>query len=184
MTFGPFEIEGEYVRTQFDGITNVAKGFAQAVLDATRSSSGTTPLESTIEFELAGLASVKQGYWIDLRYRFFPDFLRDTFLLGSSRTRSSSLTTRWEQVWLDGLVTRRPRSRTALLTNLEKENRFVNRITLGLAYRPCPLVVFQTAFERTWTNSGKSLASVTNFIPAGTSENIQNAFLFGVAFGF
>ena len=71
-----------------------------------------------------------------------------------------------------------------LLTNLVKENRFVNRITLGFAYRPMPLVVFQTAFERTWTNSGKSLASVTNFIPAGTSENIQNAFLFGVAFGF
>jgi hypothetical protein len=25
---------------------------------------------------------------------------------------------------------------------------------------------------------------VTNYIPAGTSENLQNAFLFGVAFGF
>ena len=42
-------IEGEYVRTQFNGITNVAKGFAQAVL-ANEMSSGTTPLESTIEF--------------------------------------------------------------------------------------------------------------------------------------
>jgi hypothetical protein len=71
-----------------------------------------------------------------------------------------------------------------VLTTLTKENRFVNRLTLGFSYRPVPLVVFQTAFERTWTNKGKSLSSVTNFIPAGASENIQNAFLFGVAFGF
>ena len=182
MTFGPFEIEGEYVRTQFGGITNVAKGFAQSVL-SNEISSGTTPLESTIEFELAGLASVKQGYWLDLRYRFFPDFLRDTFLAWKFENPQFILTTRWEQVWLNGLVTEAT-FEDGLLTNLVKENRFVNRITLGFAYRPVPLVVFQTAFERTWTNSGKSLASVTNFIPAGTSENIQNAFLFGVAFGF
>ena len=39
-------------------------------------------------------------------------------------------------------------------------------------------------YERTWTNKGKSLSSVTNYIPAGTSENLQSAFLFGVAFGF
>jgi hypothetical protein len=52
MTFGPFEIEGEYVRTQFGGITNVAKGFAQSVL-ANEISAGTSPLESTIDFELA-----------------------------------------------------------------------------------------------------------------------------------
>jgi hypothetical protein len=60
----------------------------------------------------------------------------------------------------------------------------VNRLTFGLAYRPVPLVVFQAAYERTWTNKGNSLASVTNYIPAGTSEHLQNAFLFGVAFGF
>jgi len=56
-------------------------------------------------------------------------------------------------------------------------------VTLGLAYRPVPLVVFQLAYERTWTNSEKSLSSVTNFIPAG-HQSTQSAVLFGVAFGF
>ena len=182
VTLGPFEIEAEYVRTHFGGITRVARGFAQSVL-SNEISSGTEPLESTIDFELAGLADTKQGYWLDLRYRFFPDFLRDTFLAWKFDNPQFILTTRWEQVWLDGLVTQAGFS-DGVLTSLTRENRFVNRLTLGFSYRPVPLVVFQTAFERTWTNKGKSLSSVTNFIPAGASENIQNAFLFGVAFGF
>jgi hypothetical protein len=70
------------------------------------------------------------------------------------------------------------------LTAFAQENRFVNRGTVGLAYRPVPLVVFQLAFERTWTNSGQSLAAVTNFLPARRSEDTANTFLFGVAFGF
>jgi hypothetical protein len=94
-----------------------------------------------------------------------------------------TLVTRWEQVWLDGLVT------TAdfvggTLTAIAHENRFVDRATIGLAYRPVPLVVFQVAFERTWTNGGKSLASVTNFLPAHRTEDTANTFLVGAAFGF
>jgi hypothetical protein len=86
-------------------------------------------------------------------------------------------------VWLAGLLTAVEFS-DGQIASIKKENRFVNRWTLGFAYRPTPLVVFQLAYERTWTNSGKSLSSVTNYIPAGASQNIQNAFLFGVAFGF
>jgi hypothetical protein len=91
--------------------------------------------------------------------------------------------TRWEQVWLDGLV-KAIEFENGSITAIDKENRFVNRFTVGLAYRPTPLVVFSLAYERTWTNSGKSLSSVTTYIPAGSNDNIQNAFLFGAAFGF
>lgn len=182
LTLGPFEIEGEYVRTHFAGITRVARGFAQAVAEK-EFSAGTTPLDSTIEFELAGLAANKQGYWLDLRYRFFPDFLRDTILGRTFENPQFIVTTRWEQVWLDGLV-REIDFTGGALGAISRENRFVNRVTLGFAYRPVPLVVFQLAYERTWTNSNQSLSSVTNFIPAGATEHLQNAFLFGVAFGF
>jgi hypothetical protein len=182
MTFGPFEIEGEYVRTHFGGITKVATGFAQSVLSK-EIAAGTEPLESAIDFELAGLADTKQGYWLEGRYRFFPDFLRNSFLAWKFENPQFVLVTRWEQVWLNGLV-KEIDFADGVLTSLSKEDRFVNRLTFGLAYRPVPLVVFQAAYERTWTNKGKSLASVTNYIPAGTSENLQNAFLFGVAFGF
>lgn len=182
LTFGPFEIEAEYVRTHFGGITHVARGFAQAVAEK-EFSAGTAPLDSTVEFELAGLATTKQGYWLDLRYRFFPDFLRDTFFAWKFENPQFVLTTRWEQVWLDGLV-RDVDFTGGAISSISRENRFVNRLSLGLAYRPVPLVVFQAAYERTWTNGGKSLSSITNFIPAQATENVQNAFLFGVAFGF
>jgi hypothetical protein len=182
VTFGPFEVEGEYVYTHFNNIRKVARGFAQAVNNA-EISAGTEPLDSTIEFELSQLADTKHGYWIDLRYRFFPDFLRDTILARRFENPQFILTSRWEQAWLNGLLTAVDFS-DGQINSIEKENRFVNRWTLGFAYRPTPLVVFQLAYERTWTNHGKNLSSVTNFIPAGSSQNVQNAFLFGVAFGF
>lgn len=182
LTLTPFEIEGEYVRTRFEGIGSVARGFARAVADKAVST-GTSPLEATIEFELAGLATTKQGYWIDLRYRFWPDFLRDTFLGRRFENPQLILTLRGEQVWLDGLVSDAEFA-AGTIERIVAENRWVDRATLGLAYRPVPLVVFQTAFERTWTNSGQSLAAVTNFLPAKRTEDAANSFLFGVAFGF
>jgi hypothetical protein len=146
-------------------------------------SAGTTPLDSTVEFELSQLADTKQGYWLDLRYRFFPDFLRNTILARYFENPQFVLTSRWEQVWLNGLLTAVDFS-DGQIAAIDKEDRFVNRWTLGFAYRPTPLVVFQLAYERTWTNSNKSLSSVTNYIPAGSTQNIQNSFLFGAAFGF
>jgi len=145
--------------------------------------SGTAPLNSTIDFELAGLASTKHGYWLDLRYRFFPDFLRNSIFGWKFDNPQFVVTTRMEQVWLEGLV-QEVDFTGGELTKLTQENRFVNRATLGLTYRPVPLVAFQLAFERTWTDKGKSLAAVTNFLPALRTDDTANAVLFGVAFGF
>jgi hypothetical protein len=44
-------------------------------------------------------------------------------------------------------------------------------------------VVFQLAYELTETDTGKSLAGVTNFIPAGPNEDTSHAILVGAAFG-
>ena len=181
-TFGPFEVEGEYIVTEYNGITRVARGFANAVLER-QLEAGTAPLNTVVDFELAGLASTKQGYWLDLRYRFFPDFLRNSIFGWKFDNPQLIVTTRMEQVWLDGLVQQADFT-GGELTKLTQENRFVDRATLGLAYRPVPLVVFQLAFERTWTNKNKSLAAVTNFLPGQRTEDTANAFLFGVAFGF
>ena len=168
--------------TEYNGITRIARGFANAVLER-QLEAGTAPLNTVVDFELAGLASTKQGYWLDLRYRFFPDFLRNSIFGWKFDNPQLIVTTRMEQVWLDGLVQQADFT-GGELTKLTQENRFVDRATLGLAYRPVPLVVFQLAFERTWTNKNKSLAAVTNFVPAQRTEDTANAFLFGVAFGF
>jgi hypothetical protein len=60
----------------------------------------------------------------------------------------------------------------------------VHRLTVGLAYRPTPLVGFTLAYEYTWTNGGKSLADVTNFLPAKEGEDHAHALLVGMTFGF
>jgi hypothetical protein len=73
-TWGPFEIEGQYVNTQWSGMRSVARGLAQRAV--TSSSEGEVgDVETEIEFQLANLANRKQGHWLDFRYRFWPDFL-------------------------------------------------------------------------------------------------------------
>ncbi|HXJ34794.1 MAG TPA: hypothetical protein VMS22_12240, partial [Candidatus Eisenbacteria bacterium] len=77
--WGPFELEGEYVYTRFEGIQNVARGLARRAIQQ-ESESEAGDVETEVEFELAGLARAKQGYWLEGRYRFWPAFLSDTFL--------------------------------------------------------------------------------------------------------
>ena len=181
-TWGPFEIEGQYVNTRWSGINDVARGLAQRAISG--SSEGEIgDLESEVEFELANLATRKHGYWVDFRYRFWPEFLNKT-ILGSHFSNPQLIATfRAEQVWFSGLVTDAAFSGGSL-SEFKTENRLLNRFTMGLTYRPVPLVALQLAYEYTRTNKDKSLSSVTNFLPARPGEYFQNAFLTGLTFGF
>ncbi len=178
--FGHFEVEGEYVFTHFGGVKNVATGLARVAREQESEFENPT-LESEVEFELANIATSKQGYWLDFRYRFWPDFLTKSFLGWEFENPQLVAVLRGEQVWLNGLVEEAAFG-GGRLVSFETDDRRVDRITVGLSYRPVPLVVFQLAYEYTLTNSGKSLSSVTNFIPGNVDH--QSAFLFGAAFGF
>jgi len=162
--WGPFELEGEYVYTHFDGVKNVAKRFAREALNH-ESESEAGDVETEVEFELANLASAKQGYWLEGRYRFWPAFLSDTFLGRRFENPQLVAVLRGEQVWLDGLV-QEVDFAGGRLTNFEDDHRYVARFTAGLAYRPVPMVAFQLAYEYTMTDSGQSLSGVTNFLAA------------------
>lgn len=178
--FDKFEVEGEYVFTRFGGIRNVATGLARVARDQAVEFEN-PDLESEVEFELANLATTKQGYWLELRYRFWPEILTHSFLGWEFDNPQLVAVLRGEQVWLNGLV-EEANFAGGRLVNFETDNRRVDRITVGLAYRPVPLVVFQLAYEWTQTNDGKSLSSVTNFIPGNVDH--MNALLIGAAFGF
>lgn len=184
-TIGAFEIEAEYVNTNFRNVDRVARSFAQAVVDQSSNipRSASPNFEAEVEFELAGLARNKHGYWIEGRYRFWPEFLTPTVFGKYFENPQLIAIVRGEQVWLNGLV-REAEFENGVLTTVEQENRQLYRITTGLAYRPTPLVVFQLAYEYTKTNRGRSLAEVTNFLPAQASEDEAHAGLIGVAFGF
>jgi hypothetical protein len=179
---GPFEFEGEYVFTHFDGIEGVARSLARVARDQ-ESEFENPDLETEVEFELSGLATNKQGYWLDARYRFWPSFLDKTFLGSPFQNPQLVATIRGEQVWFDEMIEEAAFG-GGVLTDFETDDRRVDRITTGLAYRPVPLVVFQLAYEFTQTDSGKSLAGVTNFIPAGEHEDTAHSILVGAAFGF
>jgi hypothetical protein len=180
--WGPFELEGEYVYTRFEGIKNVAKRFAQTALQK-ESEGEVGAVETEVEFELANLARAKQGYWLEGRYRFWPTFLNDTFLGEHFDNPQLVAVLRGEQVWLDGFVQDAAFS-GGRLTSFEDDHRYLARFTAGLAYRPVPLVAFQLAYEFTMTDSGQSLAGVTNFMPAGPHEDHAHTILVGAAFGF
>ena len=182
-TWGPFEIEGQYVHTRWSGVKDVALAFARKAINSeTEAEIG--DVETEVEFELANLATSKQGYWVDFRYRFWPEFLGNTLLGKHFANPQLIATLRLEQVWFNQLIKEMAFSSTSL-TQFEKENRLLNRVTMGLTYRPVPLVALQLAYEYTRTNRGKSLSSVTNFLTSSKDrEYFQHAVLMGLAFGF
>jgi hypothetical protein len=180
--WGPFELEGEYVYTRFEGVKNVAKRFAREALNH-ESESEAGDVETEVEFELANLARAKQGYWLEGRYRFWPILLNDTFLGRGFDNPQLVAVLRGEQVWLDGLV-QEVDFAGGQLTNFEDDHRYVARFTAGLAYRPVPSVAFQLAYEYTMTDSGQSLSGVTNFLPAQEDEDHAHTVLVGAVFGF
>ena len=180
--WGPFELEGEYVYTRFEGVKNVAESFARNALQH-ESEGEVGDVETEVEFELANLARAKQGYWLEGRYRFWPAFLNETFLGKRFDNPQLVAVLRGEQVWLDGLV-QEVDFAGGQLTNFEEDHRYVARFTAGLAYRPVPSVAFQLAYEYTMTDSGQSLAGVTNFLPAQEDEDHAHTILVGAVFGF
>ena len=180
--YGPFELEGQYVLTRFEGIGSVARRLARVAVDK-ETEFENPDLESEVEFELSGLARTKHGYWLDLRYRFWPAFLSDTFLGRRFDNPVLVAVLRGEQAWLDDLL-EEAEFTGGRLTVFETDDRRVDRFTAGLAYRPVPLVAFQLAYEFTQTNAGKSLAGVTNFLPAREDEDHAHTVMLGAAFGF
>jgi hypothetical protein len=180
-----FDLEGEFVTTQWRGIENVARSFAKRALDAEADNPrriGTDNvdpfLESELEFELANLAKRKTGYWIELRRPLWPAFLPT---MGFDDPRLVP-TFRFEQVWFNDRVLAMDFS-GGELTNLETENRRISRGTIGLAFRPTPLVAVTAAYEYTWADGG-SLMGLTNFLPAKEDERDAHSFMMGVGFGF
>jgi hypothetical protein len=176
---GPFEIEAEYVHSDFGDVDRVARGFAARAAD--REASATVgDFETKIEFALDSLAQTRQGYWIEPRWRFRPAWLKRSILGRPFEDPVLTAVFRWEQAWLDGLL-REVDFQGGQVTGLEKVDRRVDRLTIGGSYRPVPLVAFQLAYEFTRVDHG-ALGEVTNFLD--TRDDKSHAFLVGAAFGF
>ena len=135
-------------------------------------------------FELANLATSKSGYWLELRYPFWPEALSQTVLGRGFRNPQFVPVVRWEQVFFHKLLTELDFA-DGEVTVRRTRDATLNRFTVGFAYRPTPLWVFSLAYERTFTsNHSGSLVGLTNFLPTQDNEKTANAFLAGIAIGF
>jgi hypothetical protein len=180
-TLGPFEIEGEYVATHWENVEGVARAFAR-VIGNSAAEFENDQVETEIAFELANLADTKHGYWLELRYPFWPAALRQTFLGRGFDNPQIVAVARWEQVFFQNQLTELAFADDAV-TIRRTRDATLNRLTLGVAYRPTPLWVLSLAYEWTFTPDD-SLAGLTNFLPAQADEDTAHAFLVGIAFGF
>lgn len=185
---GGFDIEYEVATTHFDRLQDVAGAFASQALAKEREIHGMVEdgafAVHKVEFALSSniMARNKTGYWIEIRRPFHVDLIKDTIFGHSFSEQMLIPVFRMEQVFLDDQL-QGIEFDGASLSAFDTWNASVNRATLGLGYRPVPSWVIQLAGEYTWT-SEDSLAGLTNYLPAGPSENDNFSLLFGVAFGF
>ncbi|HEY7494372.1 MAG TPA: hypothetical protein VIH59_25130, partial [Candidatus Tectomicrobia bacterium] len=104
VSLGALEIEGEYVYTHWDAIVGVASAFA-GVVGTASAADAANGLVTEVAFELANLASAKSGYWLELRYPFWPAALSRTLLGRGFANPQLVPVVRWEQVFFDKLLT-------------------------------------------------------------------------------
>jgi hypothetical protein len=177
--FGGLELEGEAIYTAFNNVTGVAASFAQAVANSTveTSSAETARLESEIEIELGGLARSRYGFWTDLKYRWRPAFLKNSFLGRGFDDPQIIPIVRYERVWIDQNLSDLAFS-NGVVTALERTDLQQARVTAGINYRPIQRVGVQLAYEHNHRHQGEGL-----IFPALALES-SNGFVAGVTFGF
>jgi hypothetical protein len=183
-SFGSFDLEAEYVFTHFGGLRSVIDSFGQVVqTQESEGESTTTPpgVETEVAFKPSRLASTLQGYWLELRYHFRPSWLTHSWMGEHFSDPQLIPVLRWEQAFIDGRLANVD-IQNGVVTTFQTENRRVDRLSAGLAFRLNPLAVFQLAYEMTQTNTGKPLADVVNFLPTPSHRN--HGVLLGAAFGF
>lgn len=183
-SWGDFDLEAEYMFTRLGGLRQVVDGLAAQIYDQSSSATDSTVnpgVQTLVQFNPQGMAYTKQGYWLELRYHIRPHWLTSSFFGKYFSDPQFIPIVRWEQAFLNDQISNVTYA-AGTVTNYQTENRFVNRGTVGLAFRLNPLAVFQLAYEYTWTNSGQALADVVNYLATPSSSN--NSFMFGAAFGF
>jgi hypothetical protein len=186
LTWRGFEAEGEFIYSDYGRMRGVLGAIArQLVVNvAETSSSETRTLENEVELELDGpMTNQRYGFWIDVKYRFWPSFLNGTFLGRSFENPQLIPIFRYDRVWFNGLVTDiKFANRT--ISNIESENLSQDRATLGLAYRPIPSVVFTAAYEHNQRRRGSTLIFPNLLGLDRVPDRSYDSLLLGVSFGF
>ncbi len=181
-----FEVEGEFVYTDFGRMHAVLTDMARQAVD----SSAETPSSenATLESEVAGgfagpFTNQRYGYWMDFKYRFWPRALNNTFLGRGFENPQLIPILRVERIWFNDFV-REFSFQGGEITELQTEDQEQQRITLGMTYRPTPTVAMTAAYERNQRIQGSTLIFPQVLGLGGLPDDAYDAFLLGMSFGF
>jgi hypothetical protein len=174
-----FEVEGEFVHSDFGNVPRVAQSLAAAIgsSSAETSFAEAAELESEIEAELGGLADRKFGFWTDVKYHWHPGWLKRSFLGRGFEDPQLIPIVRYERVWLPNMITELAFA-AGVITEFATESLSQDRVTVGLNYKPTPQFGWQFAYEHNRRLEGGSL------IFPSTDQESTNGFLMGWTFSF
>ena len=185
-TLGNFEIEGEYIFTNFGAMRDVLTDMGRQMVDAVAktTSAETATLETELEGEFKGpFTNRRNGFWLDFKYRLRPKWLNEGFLGRGFGDPELIPIVRLERVKFADFLTGFD-FKGGQITRLDTEDLAQVRMSVGLAYRPTPSVVFSAAWEHNRRTSGSHLIFPR---PVGTDplpDRSFDSFVMGTAFGF
>lgn len=186
LTLGRFEVEGEFIYSDFGKMQRVLEDLAAQLVNsaAATSSTETRALEAEIEAELAGpFTNQRYGFWVDFKYRFWPRWLDRSFLGQGFENAQLIPIVRYERIWFNDFFTD-VRFSNGLLQGVSRENVSQDRITVGMTYRPTTSVAFTTAFEHNHLREGSRLIFPSVLGLGRIPDRSFDTLIFGVAFGF
>jgi len=175
---GALALEGEYIHSDFGDTDRVISAF----IDTVTGSTGVPPVPGApgteTEFTIKDLTPVRQGFWIEVRYRFWPAAWLDSILGKGFENPQLTPVIRYERVTLkdavDEVALEDGHIERGGLQTLRQE-----RTTMGLSYRPIPSVVFSVAVEHNRRLEGDVLV-----FPRGSPAASYTSFVTGMAVGF
>jgi hypothetical protein len=183
LTVGNFEGEGEFIYTKFGKMRRVLNDIARNLVNSTTEDEF-NETETEVEVGLSGpFTDHRHGFWVDLKYRWRPDWLKQSFLGEGFSDPQLIPIIRYERVWYNKFV-REFAFKQGVGGNLDLENLSQDRVTIGLTYRPVSSVPISFAYQRNQRRSGSTLIFPETLGLGRAIDRSYDAFMIGVALGF
>jgi hypothetical protein len=176
---GSLAVEGEYIHTDFGNTDRVV----QAFIDTVTGSTGIPPLAgadgTASEFTVKSLTPMRQGYWVEGRYHFWPKKWGEKSVLHKGfEDPQLTWVLRYERATLKDAIDE-VAIENGEVSSGDRQTLRQERATVGLSYRPIQSVVFAVALEHNRRLQGDVL-----IFPFGAPSQAYTDLIVGMAFGF
>lgn len=183
LTVGNFESEGEFIYTKFGKIERVLTDLARNLVNSSTEDE-LNETETEVEIGLKGpFTDHRHGFWVDLKYRWRPDWLKQSFLGEGFSDPQLIPIVRYERVWYNKFV-REFEFRQGVGGDLDMENLSQDRFTIGLTYRPVSSVPISFAYQRNQRRGGSTLIFPDTPGLGRAIDRSFDSFMIGIALGF